>query len=282
MKILSFIKKIFSKSKEEKVESDQHSESHRYESIRLDTTRYDSVRIDTTRSESIDTASRLDESLRNKSFISKADEDKNQITLERDSLQVGMVAGYISRSLVDIEDSIRRIEALAPTKDWITINIVPKIESLSLTLSQLKEIISKHELDEEKRFWILLEAIQTLRKIEPSVPENIRRNISSTAESLKKVALSPKMNEILQIVRKEKEISYTQLSQRLQISVDSLRGMISKMVKIVDEIERFEKDGKGWVRIKSPYNDTKPYENETLTQTVSDSIEDKRKNIEEW
>ncbi|MFQ6120579.1 MAG: hypothetical protein ACE5KE_11945, partial [Methanosarcinales archaeon] len=40
------------------------------------------------------------------------------LEVQKDSLQLGIAAGYTGRSLKGIESSLNRIEAQMPTKDW--------------------------------------------------------------------------------------------------------------------------------------------------------------------
>ncbi|MEM4511503.1 MAG: hypothetical protein QXD25_01695, partial [Nanopusillaceae archaeon] len=136
-------------------------------------------------------------------------------------------------------------------------------------IQQLKEIISKHEANEEKRFEIIYDSINKLRSIQPTLPEKSQNIISETIENLKRASLTPKMEEILRIVKEKGEISYLELSEKMNITIDSLRGILSKMCKITDEIERFEKEGKGWVRYKAIRIDTNRYDSvgdEVLSQ----------------
>jgi len=277
MGIVDWLKKwIVRVGKEETI-----SDTKRVESIPSESNRYESIPNDTNRYESIDTTIRIDESVK-QPFISKETEDKKALTIEKESLQLGVAAGYISRSLLDIEDSLKRIEMLMTTRDWISLNLMPKIEQMNSTINQLKEIISKHETNEEKRFQIILEAIHALKSIEPSLPAEAKVPVLSTIESLKKAALTPKMEQIIQIVKETGEISYTELSQKLQISVDSLRGILSKMSKITDEIERFEREGKGWVRYKSIRIDTNRLESSDTSKNIASKIDNKKENLEEW
>lgn len=251
MGVFDWIKKIIKKTEEKTIASD----TYRYESIPSDTYRY----------ESYDTTIRIDESLKTQKSI----EDKNSITLEKDSLKLGVAAGYISRYLIDIEDSLKRLESMMTSKDWIMINILPKLDQTISAIQQLKEIISKHEANEEKRFEIIYDSINKLRSIQPTLPEKSQNIISETIENLKRASLTPKMEEILRIVKEKGEISYLELSEKMNITIDSLRGILSKMCKITDEIERFEKEGKGWVRYKAIRIDTNRYKS---IQSMSSSL----------
>lgn len=273
MRVIDWIKE---KIKNLKKDSDTN-DTHRYESIRIDTNRSASIHNDTNRYESSDSSIRIGESLKPQDSI----EDKNSIKIEKDALKIGVAAGYLSRYLIDIDDSLKRIESLMASKEWFLINILPKLEQGAVTLNEIKDIISKHEMNDEKRFEILYEAINKLKSIEYSLPENSRNIITETINSLKKASLTPKMEEILKIVKENGEISYAELAEKTNVSVDSLRGILSKMCKITDDIERFEKNGKGWVRYKAIPNDTNRYESNSNSLSQKNDIKFEI-NQEEW
>ncbi|MFZ8830358.1 MAG: winged helix-turn-helix transcriptional regulator, partial [Candidatus Aenigmatarchaeota archaeon] len=248
---ISLIKKILFGEKQ----PERFSDSQRFESmnqlIRSDLNRSESERIDLNRSESMNQSIESSKS----TIISSDKEEKSTISIDKESLKVGMAAGYISRSLISIEDGIERIEISMPSKEWITMNILPKIEQVQQAIYNIKEILMDHERNEEKRFEVLLEAINKLKTIAPSLPEPIKTEILSTVASLKSATLTPKMQQILDILKEKREISYQELAEKLGITTDGLRGILSRMVKVCDEIERFEKDGRGWIRIKSIRSD---------------------------
>jgi DNA-binding CsgD family transcriptional regulator len=131
-------------------------------------------------------------------------------------------------------------------------------------------VLSSHEKNEEKRFEVLLEAITKLKTTASSLPEPAKAEILSTVKTLKSVALSPKMRQILQILKERKEISYNELAEKLGITTDGLRGLLSRMVKVCDEIERFERDNKGWVRLKAIQSDLN--RNESINQPSESEI----------
>jgi hypothetical protein len=251
MSVISFIKKIlFGEKQPERFSDSQRFESMN-QSIRSDLNRVESERIDLDRFESMNQSIESTKS----TIISSDKEEKSTISIDKESLKVGMAAGYISRSLISIEDGIERIEISMPSKEWITMNILPKIEQVQQAIYNIKEILMDHERNEEKRFEVLLEAINKLKTIAPSLPEPIKTEILSTVASLKSATLTPKMQHILDILKEKREISYQELAEKLGITTDGLRGILSRMVKVCDEIERFEKDGRGWIRIKSIRSD---------------------------
>jgi predicted transcriptional regulator len=275
MGVISFIKKILFGEKQ----PERFSDSQRFESmnqlIRSDLNRSESERIDLNRSESMNQS--IESS---KSTITSSDkEEKSTISIDKESLKVGMAAGYISRSLISIEDGIERIEISMPSKEWITMNILPKIEQVQQAIYNIREILMDHERNEEKRFEVLLEAINKLKTMAPSLPEPIKTEILSTVASLKSATLTPKMQQILDILKERREISYQELAEKLGITTDGLRGILSRMVKVCDEIERFEKDGKGWIRIKSIQSDLN--RSESLDQSSRLEIKEQKEENKE-
>jgi plasmid maintenance system antidote protein VapI len=221
------------------------------------------MRIDANRNESMNRSIET-------SIIPSQEQPKSTISIEKESLQLGVAAGYISRSLYSIEDSLARIETLMPSKEWISLNLTPKLEEIQQTVLNLRDVLSSHERNEEKRFEILLEAITKLKTTASSLPEPVKTEILSTVKTLKSAALSPKMQQILEILKERKEISYNELAEKLGITTDGLRGLLSRMIKVCDEIERFERDNKGWVRLKAIQYDLN--RNESMNQPSESEI----------
>jgi hypothetical protein len=270
MSVVSFIKKIlFGEKQPERFSDSQRFESMN-QSIHSDLNRFESERIDLNRSESINQSIEPPKS----AITSSEKEEKPTISIDKESLKVGMAAGYISRSLISIEDGIERIEISMPSKEWITMNLVPKIEQVQQAIYNIREILMDHERNEEKRFEVLLEAINKLKTMAPSLPEPIKTEILSTVASLKSATLTPKMQQILDILKERREISYQELAEKLGITTDGLRGILSRMVKVCDEIERFEKDGKGWIRIKAIQSDLN--RSESLNQSSRLEIKEQK------
>jgi len=177
-----------------------------------------------------------------KSFV---ETEKDTIELQRESLQLGVAAGYVGRSLREIENSLIRIESQMITKDWFNIEVKEKI-------NKLLEMTQKHDEDEEERFKALQSALNQLRSLAGLAPEPLKSEMFKQIETIEsKLPLTSRMMEILGILKETKEISYKDLSQRLGISVSSLRGLLTNMARRSSEIERIVKDGQGWVRLKS-------------------------------
>jgi len=276
MGVISFIKKLLFKKKEPERFIDLNRSESIDSTIRIDANRsiqrFESMRIDANRSIDIQESPKS-------TFISSTEAEKPTISIDKESLKVGMAAGYISRSLINIEEGIERIETLMPSKEWITINLTPKIEQIQQTIINIKDILTSHEKNEERRFGMLLDAITKLKTLAPSLPEPTKTEILSTVSTLKSAALTPKMQQILDILKDRREISYQELAEKLGITIDGLRGMLSRMVKVCDEIERFEKDGKGWVRLKAIHSDLNRFE--SMNRSTELEIKEKTEDINE-
>ena len=74
----------------------------------------------------------------NQSLDQKKSSDNEDITLQKDSLGVGIAAGYATHSLRTIEASIDRLETLVVTKEWLT--------------SNFNNLIADHDSNEQNRF----------------------------------------------------------------------------------------------------------------------------------
>ena len=55
---------------------------------------------------------------------------------------------------------------------------------------------------------------------------------------------------VLKVKDKSELFRYKDLAERLGISVSSLRGLLTTMCRRTQEIERFTRNGVGWVRLK--------------------------------
>ena len=146
---------------------------------------------------------------------------EEKLEISKPSLELGVAAGYVGRSIKDIEASLQRIESQMATKDWVILNVLDPLKKfLDEKFEELKEILKE-------------------RKVK-------------LGEKEKEFVLSEKMRKILDILKERGEngISYVELSQLLGISVSSLRGLLSIMSKHVKNLERFSVNKQGWVRLK--------------------------------
>jgi hypothetical protein len=156
----------------------------------------------------------------------------------KDSFQLGLAAGYTGRSLKSIESSLTRVESQMPTKDWFSTQFEDKTP-------EFIEILKKHEENEQKRFELLQNLLASGK-----LPERSAELILHSAFPIGELLLTHKMQILVSIVKEIREISYKDLATRLGLTVSALRGLLSNTMIRTDKIERFRKDGKGWVRYK--------------------------------
>src|SRR5438445_5565971 len=132
--------------------------------------------------------------------------------------KLGLAAGYTGKSIKSIEESLNRIESLVATKDWFKKELQPLFSELNKNLKEIK---------------ILMEKNQNSQKVDLKSP--LQR-------------ITPKMKQMISIVKGEGVISYSDLSKKMDITIDSLRGLLSRTVIETDDIARFQKDKQGWVK----------------------------------
>jgi len=167
---------------------------------------------------------------------------QESLDLQKDSLQLGVAAGYTAHFIKRIESSLDRIEAQILTKDWFDHKFDEKI-------SEFGSLIKMHEENDQKRFEIIQNILIELKNLAKKAPEPVKSELVGKIEAIEKqLPLTAKMKEVLEILKQSNEMSYEELASKLHISVSAIRGLLSNMSKRTDEIERFEKDKKGWVR----------------------------------
>ncbi len=168
-------------------------------------------------------------SLENQSLQSAPNTETGPIEIEKDSLHLGIAAGYTGRVLRDIEASLNRIETQMVTKDWMTIQVKDDLEkrlsTVQQTLSDMSNLASTLPSPEQSQL------LEKIRSIESNLP------------------LTPQMERISAILEETKEISYEELASKLGIQVSALRGLLSLMSKRTQKIVRTEKEGKGWLEL---------------------------------
>lgn len=167
------------------------------------------------------------------------------VELQKDSLQLGLAAGYTGRTLREIESSLNRIESQMVTKDWFSFHFEDKTPDLLETLK-------KHDEKEEDRFKALQNILENLQKTATKAPEPLKTELLEQIQTIEKqLPLTPRMKEALEIVKQYKEISYEELRFKLNnISISALRSLLANMAKRTDKIERFKRNGKGWLKYK--------------------------------
>ena len=184
------------------------------------------------------------------------------IEIEKESLQLGVAAGYTGRFIQDIHTTLNRIETLMPSKDWL--------------VTQLREQFSQHEENEQKRFETLANALNTIHSISIEAPEPVRAKLLdtlSTAES--KLGLSNRMKELVQLVKYSGKINYPDLAKKMNLTESGFRSLLSMTLRRTDEVEKFEQNNRKWVRYKksnasSVQSSVNPDQNQSNEQSSID------------
>jgi len=180
--------------------------------------------------------------LEQRSESMQIEEEPSEIGLQKESLQLGIAAGYTGRSLRSIESSLNRIESLMVTKDWFASQFEDRTP-------ELIQLLKTYDDQDQKRFEILQNSINSIKGIASISPEPIKTQLTSQIQTMEaQLSLTPRMQDLLSIASQHKEISYDDLSKKLNLTVSSLRGLLSNMAERTSQIERFNKYGKGWIR----------------------------------
>jgi hypothetical protein len=171
------------------------------------------------------------------------------IRLEKESLKLGLAAGYTGRSIHDINSSLNRIETNMITRDWFN----SKSQELYELISTVKSVLEIHDRRTLEKFDTVERFLERMGNIAQNAPEPIKSEIRTELKSIEsELPLSPKMIEALAVVYQVGQISYKDLSAKLGYKdVSSLRSLLSHMLERTAKIEKFEKDGDKWVRVKA-------------------------------
>lgn len=169
----------------------------------------------------------------------------NSAEIQKDSFQLGLAAGYTGKSIKEIEASLQRIESMMVSKDWF-------LSEFTDYTPELINIFKEHETNEQRRFEAILESLNHMTKVAETAPEPIRSELMEEITAIQKeLPLTPKMKQVLDILKEVKEASYEDLASKLDIETSALRGLLTIMNKRTDQIERFKVNGQGWVRYKA-------------------------------
>ncbi len=184
----------------------------------------------------------------NQSFNQSFQSEKTSIELEKESLKLGMAAGFISKTLIHMEELLDKITTNFPDRAWIS-------SELRSQLSILEQKLDEHERKSQERLNILINLIHSLKEISPYLPQTYRSKLQKIVQEAEP-HLTPKMQQLVETVKSRKEISYKELAVMLGISESALRGLLSLAIERGAPLQRFRIDGKGWVRyvesIQSP------------------------------
>jgi len=165
------------------------------------------------------------------------------IELQKDSLELGMAAGYAGRSLKEIETSISRIETFMVSKDWFTNQFGPQLRTIY-------DSIHVHDENTARKLEMIEFMIQSLEKTAKRAPEPFKTELLNQIETLESQIRTPtrKMQKLVELVKSRGELSYSELAAGLEISESALRGLLSNTVRRTNNIKRVSRDGKGFVK----------------------------------
>ena len=165
------------------------------------------------------------------------------IELQKDSLELGMAAGYAGRSLKEIESSMTRIENLMVSKEWFSSQFGPQLRAIY-------DSIRIHDENTSKKLGMIEFLIQSLEKTARKAPEPLKTELLEQIETLESQVRTPtrKMQKLVEIVKACGEVSYADLAKALDISESALRGLLSNTVRRTASITRVSKEGKGFVK----------------------------------
>lgn len=192
-----------------------------------------------------------DQSITNQSVWQSQSISNQSLT---ESLQLGIAAGYTGRSLREIESSLHRIESLMVTKDWFKSEFQDISPQLLENLKIIKQLIEQHETNQQKRFEFIRESLERLEETARKAPEPIRKEILTETEKIRihlpGKTITPRMQEVINIIREAGEITYEEVANKLDKSPHYIRGLVSDINKIKPCIETFQKPGerKKWLR----------------------------------
>jgi len=166
------------------------------------------------------------------------------IELQKDSLQLGVAAGYTGRALKEIESSLRRIETGMVSRDWFASQFEDRTP-------ELIETMKKHDENISKRFESIEKLLESLKKTAEKAPEPIKTEIFEKIEAVEtEMPLSPKMKRLVSVVEEVGDISYDDLCSRLGLRRSSLRGLLTKTLKRTSKLERYKIGKESRVRLR--------------------------------
>lgn len=237
------IKKIFVKESEN-------------ESIQSDSNRFNSdLKRSNNRFKAIESASNFTnyEQKHDKEYENQGSSTVTKLShpleLQRESLQLGVAAGYTGKSLREIESSLSRIESQMPSKDWFTTNFEDNSQDILNLLTYVKNLLEKHDSSASNRLESIENALNRLSSTARTSPEPVRQKIVREIETIRSnLPLTSKMKQLVRIVQENGDISYENLASNLGISKSSLRGLLSNTIKRTDKISRHSVNGNGHVK----------------------------------
>ncbi|MDD1778009.1 MAG: hypothetical protein LUQ65_07540 [Candidatus Helarchaeota archaeon] len=163
--------------------------------------------------------------------------ETSSIDLDKESVQLGLAAGFTGRSIHDIDTSLNRIETLMTSKDWMTV--------------QLDEHFRQHEENEQRRLETIINALNSLHSISLEAPEPLKtRLLDKITAAETHLGLSNRMKELIQLVKYYGEVNYFDLAHKMNITESGLRSLLTMTLRRTNEIEKFERDNRKWLKFK--------------------------------
>lgn len=260
MGIFDRIKKIFKKeSDNEAIESDSKRLNSDLNRLNSDSKRFKAIESDLNRTingkKYINNYEELDSGgLKQVSHpFKKEKEDKESLELQKESLQLGVAAGYTGKSLREIESSLNRIESNMTSRDWFLSNFGDKSSKNVELLLEIKKKLENHDASALDRLSAIESALNRMYSVANNAPGPVKDELIKEIGNIESnLPPTPKMKELVDVVKDKTKVSYDDLADNLDITRSSLRGLLSNTIKRTNRIERFSIDGRGWVRYKHP------------------------------
>jgi iron-sulfur cluster repair protein YtfE (RIC family) len=163
---------------------------------------------------------------------------REDINLQKDALELGLAAGYAGRSLKSIENTLERLESIVISKDWANQEIIPLIKSI--------------DANEQRRFTSLVSIINSIGKVAEKSPSGLRKELLNISEQLEEHGnLTKRMVRLINVVKEVGEINYTDLANKMDMTEDGLRSLVSLVCRKTNELQRFRRGDKTWVKYAS-------------------------------
>ena len=161
--------------------------------------------------------------------------EQASLEFDKESIQLGLAAGYTGRTIHDINSALNRIETIMPSKDWLLI--------------QFEEHFRRHEENEQRRLEALLTALNSLRSISLEAPEPFKTKILDEIKIIESsLELSKRMKELIQLVKYSGEATYADLAKKMGITQSAFRSLLSMTMLRTNELEKIERNNKKYLR----------------------------------
>jgi hypothetical protein len=187
----------------------------------------------------------------NQRILTPESDEKPDMSVQKDSFQLGLAAGYTGKSIKEIERSLGRIESQMVTKDWFKNEFEDHTPELVDNIDTVKNLLEKHDSEVQNRFKAIQSALERAKTVATAAPAPIREDLLREIETIRnQIPLSGKMKELVSVVKAMRQMSYGDLATRLGITTSALRGLLSNTMKRTNEIERYRQGSSGWVKYR--------------------------------